>query len=123
MGVFVEATSGDGITSICTLGNRIDVRHIVRVKNKRLYPADIECVGRILSKPQKIEFTSPESNDTKSTWWASKDNLDDGDTYTFDHVGLLPKQLGTEKIHAEITITWPDPNKQESISLCLDVTC
>jgi hypothetical protein len=121
-GVFIETRSGIGSNAICTLGTRSDVKHIVTVHNLTLYPAYVECKGQIAASYKKVIFSSPNAGDSDIFWQASNQNLDDGDSYTFDHVTLLSNSSGIEKVSVEATIDWPQPSRQQHVRLSIDVS-
>jgi hypothetical protein len=122
-GLFVETRGGVGTLPICTIGGRTDVLHIVTIENLRTYPAEVTCNGKISSYPPKLKFSSTVSSDTESTWKASKINLDDSESYTFDHVGIRSKTRGTEKVDAIVEIKWPQSGSTKtSLTVSIDVT-
>jgi hypothetical protein len=121
-GIIVEARSGDNSGSICTIGTRTDIIHIVTVKNLKVYPADIKCQGKILSQNPKAKFSANNISVTDQIWNDAKDDLDDSEEYTFDQVNILSKTSGKkEKIDAEITIDWPKGACADTVTVSIDV--
>jgi len=121
-----ERRSGNRWRTVCILGTRTYIKHVVRVTNKMLYPADIRCVGKISTVPAnvfKFSFPALHSNlgDTE-TRWSGEFPLDDGESNEFAHVTLLPKLPSLEEtVHAEVTITWPDPNRRGFVKVGIKV--
>jgi hypothetical protein len=87
-----------------------------------LYPADIECKGEIQSSPRKVKFSSSVPGNTESTWKASKKNLNDSETYTFDSVILLRALSGNDKVDATVTVRRARPKGPETVGVTIDVT-
>lgn len=113
-GVFIETYSGDGSGPVCTIGSRSDIRHIVKVTNLVLYPADITCKGQISSQYKLVRFSSPVPTDTADTWIGQKKNLVSGLVCQFNYVGLLSNIPGggSEIVDLIVTIDWRLPQTQ-----------
>lgn len=122
----MEALSGQvqphfqHITPVCVLVNRTDIKHVVAVKNLRLYPCAVKCVGRINSDANNIKFASQDPGVTDTQWesYASRVTL----AHTFSHVSLLPKSPGEDEVEASVNVYWPEPNKRDSVGVTIRVT-
>lgn len=125
-GSYVHVETFCGIlpnNDICIVGDRPDLRHIVRMRNLRVYPADVVCVGKIRKNPNKLVFTSSVPTDTPVRWEAT-DWLDDKGQSEFSHVMILsvPGCVGDENVSVEVTLSWPTPGQQEQQSLVIIIT-
>lgn len=122
VGVYVESYSGVGTTDVCTLAGRTDVKHIVTVKNLRLYDAEVSCRGIISSVPNQVEFSGTQQGITPQKWSSTGSILADNEERTFDHVFLKSVGSGSENVRAEVDVTWPENNRKSNISVPITVT-
>ena len=125
-GLFVEALSGEvvrhlrRINPVCVLGDRTDVKHVVIVKNLRVYPGEVKCVGRIQSDPNNIKFAAPDPGVSETHWEARVGRVTL--VHTFSHVSLLGKTPGEDEVEASVTVYWPEPNKRDTVAVSIQVT-
>ncbi|MCD2453832.1 hypothetical protein GO003_026000 [Methylicorpusculum oleiharenae] len=121
-GLYLKAFSGQGSTTICTIGTNPHLNHHVYIENLQLYDADISCTGSITSNPYSVYFDSGVANpiDTCLKWYASA-NLPEGGSKEFQHVKLIACGAGHENVFAEVSISWPDPNEAESLTVSIEV--
>lgn len=125
-GVFVEALSGEvmqdiqHINPICDLRDYTHIKHIVAVKNLRLYPFAVTCVGRIYANPNNIKFAAQDPGVSETHWetYVGKITL----AHTFSHVSLLGKTPGEDEVEASVTVYWPEPNKRDTVRVNIRVT-
>ncbi len=120
-GLEIETRSGFGPQTICDLSQSNDVRHVVRILNKRTYRLDIVCKGLINSNPRKVEFSSPNTPPDTPTSWSATISLLDGEEYTFDHVSLVCLTQGTDNVHTEVIANWSQSLKKTVVPLGFQV--
>lgn len=124
-GLFIcVLSSADGKVPVNSIGTRTDVKHWVTVENLGGYPADIICGGRIGSNQPVIKFDSGRANDSVTVWTDNYPGLPDGATQPFSHVTLLPTSSGkpgSEIVHVDLRVTWPQPARNESPTLYIQV--
>lgn len=120
-GLYIETLTGDGLRAICTIGNRLDIRHIVKVGNLRLYPLRVECKGSILGNPASVKFSSPVAIDTESEWKSSS-VVPSGGEAKFDHVLVFPVFPSSAVIALEVKARWLSSEKTASALLTIQVT-
>jgi hypothetical protein len=126
LGLFVEALSGEvvqhlrRINPVCVLRDRTDIKHVVIVKNLRVYPGAVKCVGRIHGDPNNIKFAAHDPGVSETHWEASIARV--SLVHTFSHVSLLGKTPGEDEVEASVTVSWPEPNKRDTIRVSIRVT-
>jgi hypothetical protein len=104
-GVLIKTFTGtDANKVICTVGNRTDLKHVVRIKNLRAYDTRVKCLA-VISEPGVIAFVPPTSDDTNEKWTAEH-ILDNNETFTFPRVGILSLKPNSDeqKITIELEI-------------------
>lgn len=125
IGLIVEALSSpDGTTAIAKLSGRKDVIHWVRITNKKGYPADLDCRGRINNRHKSIKFDSPSAGDSEVAWTDQRLALPDNTTHEFRHVVLLPasaRASGFENVEVEVEIDWPGTIHHDKSTLTIQV--
>jgi hypothetical protein len=123
--VFTVLSSPDGTTVVGAIGSRTDIRHWVTVENLGGYPADIKCRGRIASSHPAIKFDSGQAGDTAKHWGDQYRALPDQAIHSFKHVTLLPASKGSsgaEIIYADVSVTCPQPARQGSATIDIQVS-
>lgn len=125
-GLFVEALSGEvlphiqHINAVCDLGARTDIKHVVAVKNLRVYPLAVKCVGQIYVDPNNVRFVDAQDPRVSETHWEAfvgRVTL----AHTFSHVSLVGKTHGEDEVEASVSIYWPEPNKRDSVGVSIRV--
>ena len=123
-GLFVIVESSDGSALVSRIGNRTDVKHLVKVKNCGGYVCNVKCLGEITSDPAKIQYISSRSEDTPSKWYGARKGLVDNQWHVFDHARIVPVNgcnNGREVLDATIDVLWPEPARSNSGTVSISV--
>jgi hypothetical protein len=120
-GVIVDACSSDGASSVCTLTNRKDVKHVVTITNWNVYPVRINCEGKILNDPRKVEFNSPRASDTATSWSGVAPNVLGYSSHMFDHAKIFSVLSGQDEVDAEVRVYCHTRNNSHSVQLQIKV--
>lgn len=110
-----------GEQPVCIVDHSNTIHQCVRIKNRRLYEADISCIGRILRKPKKIRFDSRLSN-SEGTEWYINDTIEDHNAIVVNDIKLVSERIGPENIRTDIEIEWPyfAPPEQVDLTIIVD---
>jgi hypothetical protein len=97
---------------ICRIGDRLDLKHYVWMKNLHIFPVDITAFCRITSEPRVIRFKPADQPFPKVSEdrWSAICDLDTDEEMTFYVSVLSNRNDGTEqKIEVELAVNrWHD---------------
>jgi len=119
-GLFVTSYSGYKNKAMCTVPANDHLRHHIVVENLQLYDADVTCQGFIRARPPSLSFLSTVAGDTSMNWTGIV-SLHQDTSKEFQHVEIHACGAGRENIIAEVTVVWPDPHEQTTLSISIEV--